>query len=304
MLYAATHRTSHAFELPVSQCVTELRLTPRSLPRQHNRETVIDVHPAPNVVRSRKDYFGNDVTTVEVFEPHNQLIVKVTSIVEVSPPKVEAWPPVSWEETRDLLARCPDAVSLKALEFVFDSPLVSAGEELAEFAQPAFSSGRPLLEAVQVLSQRIRSEFDYLPKPEAIRIPLSEILRNRQGTGQDFAHVMIGALRSLGLAARYVSGYPRCPAAGRGVEAAHAWVAVFAPGNGWVDFDPANGIMPADGQVTLAWGRDYGDVAPVNGIITGGGKQAIEVEITVRPIEDEESGPNGGYQPWNWRLSA
>jgi transglutaminase-like putative cysteine protease len=304
MLYAATHTTSHAFERPVSQCLTELRLTPRSLPSQRLRETVIDVDPAPNVLRRRKDYFGNEVTTVEVFAPHDRFQVKASSLVEVQAVKLQPLSTVSWEETRDMLACCPDAVSLKALEFVFDSPLVSAGEELADFARPTFSSGRPMVDALQEFSRRIHSEFRYVPKTVTKDLPLLEVLRNRQGACRDFAHVMIGSLRSLHLAARYVSGYLRVPTSERGVEAYHAWVSVFVPGSGWLDFDPTNGTIPADGHVTLAWGRDYGDVAPVKGIITGGGEQAIEVEITVRPIEDGETEPGRSWPDRGWRLSA
>ncbi len=293
-----------AFRPPVSRCLTELRLTPRSLPGQQLRQTAIEIHPGPDVVRCRKDYFGNEVTTVELFEPHDHLLVKASSIVEVQVSKLAALSSVTWEETRDLLAYCPDAASLKACEFVFDSPLVAAAEELAEFARPAFSRGRSLVEALQELARRIRSEFEYLPQPNSRKISLSEILRRRQGGGQDFAHVMIGSLRSLRLAARYVSGYLRSSALNREVEASHAWVSVFVPGNGWLDLDPANGLMPADGHVTLAWGRDYGDVAPVHGIITGGRKPVIEVEIMVRRIEGGEADAGRACQTCNWRLAA
>ena len=165
-------------------------------------------------------------------------------------------------------------------------PSSAAAPELAEFARPTFTPRRPLVEALKELSHRIYSEFRYQPKSTSIKTPLLEVLRNRQGVCQDFAHVMIGALRSLRLAARYTSGYLRSSPGNQGAEASHAWVSAFVPGSGWLSFDPTNDVMPSDGHVTLAWGRDYGDVTPVSGIAVGGGSHSVEVEVSVRAIAD------------------
>ena len=168
-------------------------------------------------------------------------------------------------------------------EYLFDSPFVATQTELAEFARPSFTFGRPLLEAAGELSHRIFTEFRYEPMSTTIDMPLLEVLRSRRGVCQDFAHVMIGALRSLRLPARYVSGYLRSRADYRGAEASHAWVQVYVPGSGWHSFDPTNDVVPTDRHLVLGWGRDYGDVAPVKGVTIGGGSQGIEVEVRVQP---------------------
>lgn len=284
MLYQTIHTTCHSYQEPVSQCLNELRLTPRSLPRQRVHESVIKIQPEPNVLERRKDYFGNEVTWFAIFQMHDRFIVTATGVIEVQAPRARDLFQHSWEEARDLLLEQPDSESLAASEFVFDSPYVSAGPELAEYALPTFTPGRPLTDAIKELSHRIHEEFRYEPKSTSIDMPLVEILRNRRGVCQDFAHVMIGALRSLHLAARYVSGYLRSGPNSRGAEASHAWVSVFIPGSGWQSFDPTNDIIPSDGHVTLAYGRDYSDVTPVKGVTLGGGGQTVDVEVRVEPI--------------------
>jgi len=285
MLYASTHITRHIYQSPVTQCLNELRLIPRTLPGQQVYESNIRLEPEASDILKRKDYFGNHVTDVAVLRPHTRFVIEAKSIVEVSPQSQQLVPTLSWEEARDRLARSSNDESLEALEFVFDSPFVVRGPELADFARPSFTPNRPLLEVVQELTSRIHSEFRYRPKSTSIDVPLLRVLEERQGVCQDFAHIMIGALRSLRLAARYVSGYLRSSANSQGAEASHAWVSVFFPGSGWLSFDPTNDVMPSDGHVTLAFGRDYGDVAPVKGITVGGGVQNIEVEVHVYPIQ-------------------
>jgi transglutaminase-like putative cysteine protease len=283
MIYRATHITRHFYEEPVSLCLNELRLTPRDGPGQLVHETALEVDPGAAVVHERKDYFGNDVATVAIYERHDRLIITATSVVEVEREQPAYPHSLSWETSREQLA-LPDQPSMEASEFVFDSPYVTTGPELAAYAAPSFPAGRPLIEAAQDLSHRIHVDFTYKPKSTSIEMPLVEILRNRCGVCQDFAHIMIGALRSMGLAARYVSGYLRSGSDFQGAEASHAWVAVFLQGAGWVGFDPTNDVMPSDGHVTLAWGRDYGDVAPVKGIALGGGGQIVEVEVRVEAV--------------------
>jgi transglutaminase-like putative cysteine protease len=285
VLYEVTHTTRYTYESSVSQCLNEVRLTPRSLPGQHVNETGIRVEPKPSSFDRRTDYFGNEVTTFAVFEKHNQLVTTASGIVEVRPLVLETKASPAWEQARNLLARAPDDSILEAVEFIFHSPFVSPGPELAEYARPTFSPGRPLVEALQELTHRIHEEFRYEPKSTSIETPLIDVLGGRHGVCQDFAHVMIGALRSLRLAARYVSGYVRSGGNTRGAQASHAWVAVFVPEIGWLSFDPTNGVMPSDGHITLAWGRDYGDVTPVKGVTLGGGGQIVEVEVFVKPFE-------------------
>jgi transglutaminase-like putative cysteine protease len=284
MIYFAKHVTRHIYEEPVAQSVNELRLTPREFGRQHVKECKIQVQPEPALWRSRKDWFGNEVTTFSIFEPHDRFTVTATSIVEVEPARVGVLPTLRWEEARELLIEGPDTPTLEASEFIYDSPFVSATPQLAAFAKPSFPAGRPLVEALEDLSRRIHREFEYAPKSTSIDMPLAEVLKNRRGVCQDFSHVMIGALRSLRLAARYVSGYLRSGANYQGAEASHAWVAAFVPGAGWLHFDPTNDMVPSDGHVTLGWGRDYGDVTPVKGVTLGGGAQLVEVAVRVDPV--------------------
>ena len=186
---------------------------------------------------------------------------------------------------RDAIAAYDTVDLLEAFEFVFGSPYVGTAAPLADYARPSFPPGRPLLDAVDDLSHRIHADFTYAPNTTAIDTPVLDALRTRKGVCQDFSHVMIGALRSMGLAARYVSGYLRSGADYQGAEASHAWVSVFVPGVGWVDFDPTNDVRPTTNHVTVAWGRDYGDVTPVKGISLGGGGQVVDVVVRVEPVE-------------------
>jgi transglutaminase-like putative cysteine protease len=284
MRYKAVHTTRYLYDAAVSQCQSEVRLTPRALPWQSLIESKIHATPAPAGVEGHKDYFGNDVTTFTILESHDRFTIVATSVVDVGP-RAQAPADLPWETARDELAAHVKPETLEAYEFVFDSPFVAAGTELANYARPSFPPGRPLLEAVDDLAHRIHTEFTYEPKATSIDTPLLDTLRAKRGVCQDFTHVMIGALRSLRLAARYVSGYLRSGANYQGAEASHAWVSVYVPGHGWVDTDPTNDVRPGTGHVTLGWGRDYGDVTPVKGIALGGGHQAVEVEVRVEPLD-------------------
>jgi len=285
MLYRVTHTTRYTYASPVTQCFNELRLTPRMLAGQQVHDHTIRVQPLPAFQDHRWDYFGNEVSTFAVFEKHDRLTATATSIVEVAAQDWETVASPAWEEVRDRLADPSDATSIEASEFIFDSPHVSRMAALASYASPTFTPGRPIVDALKELSHRIHEEFRYEPKSTSIDTPLLEVLRNRRGVCQDFAHLMIGALRSLRLAARYLSGYVRNSPQFQGAAASHAGVAVFVPPRGWVSFDPTNDVMPSDRHITLAWGRDYSDVTPVKGIALGGGGQTVEVEVRVQPLE-------------------
>jgi transglutaminase-like putative cysteine protease len=285
MLYQATHVTSYKYDQPVAQCLNEVRLTPRTSARQRVLESRIDVEPKPAVFERRTDYFGNEVATFSVFQTHDRLVTSASSIVEVEPRTSVDLPGITWEDARLHVASHAEEDALQAFEFVFESPFVPSTPESAAYARPSFAPGRPLAEAVQDLSHRIHREFSYKPKSTSIETPLADVLRSRRGVCQDFAHVLIGALRSQHLAARYVSGYLRSGEKVTGAEASHAWVSAFIPGYGWLDLDPTNDVVPSDGHITLAWGRDYGDVPPVKGIALGGGGQKVEVEVSVKALQ-------------------
>jgi transglutaminase-like putative cysteine protease len=284
MRYLATHITRYRYQEPVAQCVSEARITPRALPGQQKLlESRITIEPEPAVFETRHDYYGNVVTAFSVFRPHERLTATAQSVVEVeaADPDLRSLP---WEQARQLLTKSDDDATLAAYEFIFDSPFVEAHPDLAAYARQSFLAGRPLTEAVQELSTRIYTDFKYKPKSTSIDMPLLDVFRLRRGVCQDFAHIMIASLRSLRLAARYVSGYLRSGANLQGAEASHAWVSVFIPGAGWLDLDPTNNVLPSVGHVTVAWGRDFGDVTPIKGVSLGGGKQTVDVEVTVRPL--------------------
>ncbi len=239
------------------------------------------------MIREQADFFGNRATYFTIEEPHDELKVKAVSRVAVAPaapPDPAATPP--WEAALASLELDRSPQGLEARQFVFDSPYVRASADLAHYAAPSFPPGRPLLDAALDLMRRIHADFRYDPRATTLSTPLREVLALRRGVCQDFAHLQIGCLRSLGLAARYVSGYLRTtPPPGRprlvGADASHAWLSVWCPGFGWIDLDPTNAQIPSEGHILLAWGRDYDDVSPIKGVNLGGGRHSMTVEVDV-----------------------
>ena len=203
------------------------------------------------------------------------------------PPAPESTP--AWEEVAALFRDPVSPEVVEPYQFVFDSPQVRASFELADYVLESFPKGAPLLMGARELTRRIFKDFKYDPKATTVATPLEEVVEKRRGVCQDFAHLGIACLRSLGLPARYVSGYLRTrPPEGKprlvGADASHAWFSVFCPGTGWVDFDPTNNVQPGEEHITVAYGRDFGDVSPVAGIITGGGHHAVKVSVDVAEI--------------------
>jgi transglutaminase-like putative cysteine protease len=291
MIYRVSHTTTYEYRTPVTLCHNVAHLTPRDCPRQRCQETSLSVTPSPAVENAHLDYFGNPVVFFTVQEPHQKLVVMADNMMEVDPslPPVASETP-SWEEVRDQLQADRSPVGLEAYHFIFDSPYVRASAELAAFATPSFPARRPILEGVLDLAARIHSELQYDTKATTLSTTLSEVLAGRRGVCQDFAHLQIGCLRSLGLAARYVSGYLRTePADGKerlvGADASHAWLSFWCPCSGWIDVDPTNNLMPSDQHIVLAWGRDYDDVSPIKGVILGGGDHSVAVSVDVVRLE-------------------
>ncbi len=287
MIYRIVHETTYHYRSDVSLSHSLAHLSARSTPSQTRLRSEVRLSVPSAVLNSWTDYYGNSVTFFAVQEAHRQLRVTAINEVDVHP----VLPPkpgqtVPWEQARDLLRQSilPDDVA--AFQFTFDSPCVRADVGLASFASDAFPPGRSILEGTLALSQMIYTGFTFDPTATTLSTPLFEVLALRRGVCQDFAHLMIGALRSLGLAARYVSGYLRTfPPPGRarliGADVSHAWVSVYCPPYGWIDVDPTNNVSPGQEHVTLAWGRDYDDVSPIKGVILGGGRHIIKVAVDV-----------------------
>ena len=292
MKYEVAHRTTYHYSEPVTLGHNSAHLTPRMLPRQRCLANRLVVLPAPSSMRSWTDYFGNQATYFTVEEEHRELSVTATSEVSLdAPPLHDAAGPAAWEAARDGLWRDPGPIDVAAAVFAFDSPCVCRHERLAEYAGGSFTSGRPLVEAVLDLTARIHREFKYDPTATSVATPTMEVFEKRRGVCQDFAHLEIGCLRSLGLAARYVSGYLLTdPRPGQpklvGADASHAWLGVFCPGYGWIDFDPTNNVIPFLRHVTVAWGRDYGDVCPIKGVFLGGGSHWMSVAVDVTAVDE------------------
>jgi transglutaminase-like putative cysteine protease len=289
MIYRAIHTTVYDYVEPVSLCHNVVHLTARSGPWQTKLSSDLRISPAPSVMTERIDYFGNTATFATIGEPHRELCVTAVNVAEIlpeEPPDPDRIP--AWESVRDLLRTPATADALGASQFTFDSPYVPTGADLAAYAARSFPAGRPILEAILDLTRRIHSEFRYDPTATTIATPIKEVLERRHGVCQDFAHLQIGCLRSLGLAARYVSGYlvtGPVSVAGRpdvvGAEASHAWLSFFCPGFGWIDIDPTNNQVPHDRHIVLAWGRDYDDVSPIKGVILGGGNHTVKVTVNI-----------------------
>jgi transglutaminase-like putative cysteine protease len=289
MKYRVIHTTRYRYSQPVTLCHNEAHLRPRSFSRQQCTDSRLVVEPAPALVHERTDFFGNAVSYFAVQQPHDLLTVTATSSVELRsvalPSNFEASLP--WDTMTLRLASDLSPVGVQARHLALDSPMAGTSADLADFALPSFTAGRPLLAAVHNLSYRIHREFIYDPHFTTIATPLSEVLTLRRGVCQDFAHLAIGCLRSLGLPARYVSGYLQSvPPTGQprlvGADTSHAWFAVFDPDAGWIDFDPTNDQIVRDQHVTTAWGRDYSDVTPLKGVVFGGGTHTLEVSVDMR----------------------
>lgn len=278
MRYRTRHVTTYSYGEPVSLCHNEVRLKPRTRPEQTLIDFRLDITPRPESVVEHADYYGNTAIFFCIHEPHSRLEIVAESVVDVSPePAPAAWWTPAWEDAR---AQAGEDVS--ACQFVFDSQVIERSAEFAAYAEPSFPAGRSLLEAAQDLCRRIHADFLYQPYVTQVDTPVETALRNRRGVCQDFSHVMIACLRSMGLPARYVSGYIRSGENRAGADASHAWVSVYCPGFGWIGLDPTNDRMEGDGEhVTLAWGRDYADVSPMKGVMVGGGEHLVHVSVGV-----------------------
>jgi transglutaminase-like putative cysteine protease len=281
------HRTVYGYSAPVTVSQHAARVEPRSLRNQFLEEFSLDIAPEPSVRKTRTDYFGNRICFFSIQEVHSRLEIVAecrVTVVPVTQPVLSLSP--RWEQVARLFSDPVSPEVVEPYEFVFDSPLLRASPALADYARQSFSAASPLLASVLDFNRRIHADFKYDKIATTVATPLEEVIKNRRGVCQDFAHFGIACLRSLGLAARYVSGYLRTqPAGGKpalvGADASHAWFSVFCPGLGWIDFDPTNNVMPETAHITLAYGRDFNDVSPVSGIITGGGKHNVKAGVTV-----------------------
>jgi transglutaminase-like putative cysteine protease len=290
MLYDITHRTTYGYgsDIAVSHHLAHLR--PRELPAQQITDFKLAIEPAPAVSSSHVDYYGNTSTFFTINKPHDRLAVTARSRAQVTAPTLPAPAQTpAWQQVRDRCASDVLTPDSAVGEFRFDSPNILRRPVFADYAAPSFPTGRPLLEAIVDFNAQIFRDFKFDPRATTVATPVDEVFKKRRGVCQDFAHFAIACLRSLGLPARYVSGYlETLPPPGKqrliGADASHAWYSVWCPGYGWIDSDPTNNLLPGDRHITVAWGRDFADVSPLRGVVVGGTGHSLGVSVDVARV--------------------
>ena len=292
MKYRVTHTTKYHYSQPVGVCHNKVHLAIRTLPQQTATHFHLAIQPDPYATIVQKDYFGNRVDYFSIQDPHRSLVVTSTCNVEVRPiqrpPEFQA--SAAWETVAAEISTRRDELSLNAYHFSFASRLAGKDSKYAAFALESFLPGRPIVQAGLDLTRRVYEQFKYDPRATTVSTPVETVFEQRAGVCQDFAHLQIACLRSLGLAARYVSGYLRTlPPPGKerliGNDQSHAWLSLYCGETlGWVDFDPTNNMIPATDHITIGWGQDYSDLCPIQGVFVGGGKNRMDVSVDVATV--------------------
>ena len=288
-MYKIVHRTTYKYRYPVSVGNHVACLQPRNLAHRQSSQSQLHIFPTPVTRTERVDFFGNTLCFFTIQEPHTELIVEARSEVKLVEPRATHENSIPWEDVARSLPLDDSPQGLEAFQFAFESPRIRLRPEFAAYARLSFAPCRPMVDALRDLTARIHRDFRFDSKSTNVRTTAEEAFKKRRGVCQDFAHIQIACLRSINLAARYVSGYLRTyPPPGKarlvGADASHAWVSAYCPGTGWLDVDPTNDIVPSDGHVTLAWGRDYGDVSPLRGLVHGGGTNTLKVGVDMEPV--------------------
>lgn len=293
MRYRLRHTTRYEYSSAVTLSHNEARLKVRELPWQHGEHAAFAIEPTASRLHERHDFFGNHVLYFAIQDVHDAMAVTATSEVTTDAALLPQFNcNYTWEQAAQQLrdrTHKQSAEAYAAQLFTMNSAYIKRSTELAHFAQRSFTPNRPLIEAVLDFNAHIFHEFIYDPEFSSLATPIAEVMASKRGVCQDFAHLAIGALRSIGLAARYVSGYLETdPPPGQtkliGADASHAWLSVWIPEAGWMDIDPTNGGVLTERYLTLGWGRDYADVPPLKGVMSGGGHHSLHVEVDVLPV--------------------
>ncbi len=291
MRYKVRHTTEYVYQDTVSAGHNQLCLVPLNLPEQRCLSSDIKISPTPDELTYRTDFFGNTLLFISIYKEHSQLEIISESLIDIEDRQNAARAfnsPIVWEDVRALIAQQGELYS-DIIQYTLPSIHVPYSEEIKNFALDCFPERATLWQGCQALTQKIFSSLEFKPGFTTINTPVEVMLKSRKGVCQDFAHLMIACLRNMGLPARYVSGYiETAPPPGKeklvGSDASHAWVAVYFPEIGWVEFDPTNNLLPSHKHITVAFGRDYFDVAPIKGIIFSAGNQTIVVKVDVNPV--------------------
>ncbi|WP_163835603.1 transglutaminase family protein [Spartinivicinus ruber] len=292
MKYQIKHTTTYQYNEKVSLSQNHARLTPQTNQCQSCLSHHLEISPKADYLVCFQDYFNNQVSVFEVPTMHDQMVVTAVSEVEIFAAQQQVDRQLTWEQVRDQLKQPIDMNSLQAAEFTLPTFSTNPVPELRDYACQSFFPGQSVVTGCEDLMARIYKEFTFDPEFSTTNTPVSEVFEHKRGVCQDFAHLALTCLRSLGLAARYVSGYiETLPPPGQekleGADATHAWIALYLPNWGWLDFDPTNNLKPTEQHVTLATGRDFWDVTPLKGIMFGGGSHHLKVAVDMKRIVDE-----------------
>ncbi|MGX9419331.1 transglutaminase family protein [Vibrio sp. WJH972] len=293
MRYRVRHTTEYKYNAPVTLCYNMAHLLPRDTDNQRCTSHRINVSPTPIYQREGVDYYGNSTFYFSIQEPHSRLMIDVVSFFDIENTgysELVNTHLLTCGQVRTMLAEAATPELRMVKEFVLDSAQIKLSESLADYAREVFSDDKPILKASLEFTQKIFNEFKFDPTATNVTTPPEQVLKEKRGVCQDFAHLAIGCIRSVGLPVRYMSGYiETIPPEGQvklvGADASHAWFSVYVPDLGWVEFDPTNNIMPSDQHIVTAWGRDYADVTPLQGVIfDGGDSQVLSVSVDVARI--------------------
>jgi len=290
MNYRVTHTTIYTYSESVGLCYNIARLVPRDTGNQLCNNSGIVIYPTPDIINEYEDFFGNKVIYFAIQHEHKSLKVTVSSEVNKNENAngMSFYNSIPWELAKEQLIES-NGKMLDIKQYIPATPVTTANESLMQYALQSFTPGRPMFDAVYDLMQRIYKDFTFKPGFTTIATPIDVVFRERKGVCQDFAHIAIACVRALGLPVRYVSGYiETLPPPGQekllGADASHAWFSVYIPNIGWVDFDPTNNQIPSTQHITIGWGRDYFDIAPLKGIIYSIGTHELSVSVDMKRI--------------------
>ena len=289
MQYQITHTTEYEYHHSVSICHNVAKLFLRDTTDQLCKKMVVKISPQPEIINEYTDFFGNKVMYFAIQQEHKHLKVTVLSQIEKNKENnvtLEFFTATTWEEIK-LQVLEPGDNNFDSRQFIPETDITRTTEEILQYTLKSFTAGRSMLDATKDLMHRIYKDFEFKPGFTTVATPLDVVMKERKGVCQDFAHLAIACIRAVGLPARYVSGYIETLApAGKeklvGIDASHAWFAVYIPNAGWIDFDPTNNIIPSEQHITIGWGRDYADVTPLKGVILSSGPHQLNVSVDVK----------------------
>lgn len=296
MNYQITHRTEYTYGEKVTTSHSIGWLVPRELPSQLCEDFRVDISPAPQDLVTHEDFFGNRRISFSLHLPHDQMVIITRSRVRKYPRSNQPELFQNDYSCREVTQKIREDMALYAelCQFILESPFVAFSDEIYTYAAVSFSEERPLVECLKDLTRRIFSDFRFVSGFTTVHTPLSLVMKERKGVCQDFSHLALACIRSMGFPARYVSGYlETLPPPGKekmiGADASHAWISVYIPGSGWMDFDPTNNVLPDERHIILAWGRDYSDIPPVKGVLYSSGMHTLKVSVDVISFSGDDS---------------